>query len=151
MVEILTLILTLFCLHFYHLTIRKKIERIRETLDELASVQQNAAYGLVARSQQRSALHTSSLYETIPEHPGTVSRQSINHTLRAPDSEATDVEYDYIDNLRFPVHASNLGDFSFEHHQSFAAVTDSHRRGAVRNLQDSSPLYVNVEVTVPSQ
>ena len=34
-VGIVTLILALFCLHFYHLAIRKKIERIRETLDEL--------------------------------------------------------------------------------------------------------------------
>ncbi len=63
-----------------------------------------------------------------------------------------DVECDYIDNLKFPVHASNLEDLSFEHNQSFTAVTDSsHRRGAVRNLQDSGPLYVNVEVTVHSQ
>ncbi len=60
-------------------------------------MEQNAAYGLVVRSQQKLALHTSSLYETIPEHPSTVSRQFINHPLCAPDSEATDIEYDYID------------------------------------------------------
>ena len=128
MVGILALIFTLIFLHFYHSAIRKKIARIREILDELASVEQNEAYGLVLRSQRRSSLHTSPLYETIPD---TVS-QSIKHTLC--ESDSTDAEYDYID----------------EHNRSFAVVSNSHRRGAVRNLRESDPLYVNVEVTVHS-
>ncbi len=58
MVGIVTLILTLFFLHFYHLRIRKKIARIRETLDELASVEQNAAYGLVYGDRNKDWLYT---------------------------------------------------------------------------------------------
>ncbi len=96
----------LLCLHACHLRIKRKLQEVKNLQ---TTVEQNEAYGLPLRRQQRVLSQTNVVYDTVQEQ-----------LIDGVQTKITEAEYDYIDSYDLP--QMNSTDFAIENNQSYATV-----------------------------